>query len=622
ANPNTKNYEGLTPLHQCCIDGNIEMAKLFLQNGSYVNATDMDRWTPLHAAATCGHKDLAECLLQNGADLLAANNDDDMPFMITEDKETLDFLQKEMMYQGITNQMVKNKKESTYSNMKHDILNLLKNNESLDISVTEDGASFLHVAIAQFYNDLVQLLLKHNASQTTTDNEGWRPIHVAAYWGNKEALKLLVKNYKVDTEVKTNNGETPYDLCDKEIKNYLINLVKKNQPQKRLSLRETSQILDLDFLHLHLVTKKHEKNELDHKSQHKNTSDSITNSPKLQRRSSDDLHSLPILNFQVSDIALEKRNSVRDAKKNVPNKRFTTSESIHSFKNEDIEDTTHSYYKENLTETVQNNCNINHEKEIKKSEEKEKSITNNHEKEMKQSNDEKYVSQSEAISFQEEPNKISQIKPDIEMPNLQEVHNSSPHEEATTFNANKTTDGINNNNNLQLRNPSESVTNLSPPLSNDGENYITTAENGIILINNNNLPPKERKLSDSSNEKLKCHMKSKDEIEKVEKREKEKSKTASNEMNTQSLITQESKLSDSPRKEILPRNSLSSLKEQRKENRKSNDLSTLFNEVEKDNKIFPYYANPNDLDIRYTFRQIPADIKYESIKKKKCCKIM
>ncbi|RXG69477.1 Protein phosphatase 1 regulatory inhibitor subunit 16B [Armadillidium vulgare] len=51
ANPNTKNYEGLTPLHQCCIDGNIEMAKLFLQNGSYVNATDMDRWTP--SACSC-----------------------------------------------------------------------------------------------------------------------------------------------------------------------------------------------------------------------------------------------------------------------------------------------------------------------------------------------------------------------------------------------------------------------------------------------------------------------------------------------------------------------------------------------------------------------------------------
>lgn len=73
--PDASNEDGLTALHQCCIDNNIEMLKLLLDYGANVDAQDSDKWTPLHAAATCGHLELVKILISRGANLLAVNTD-------------------------------------------------------------------------------------------------------------------------------------------------------------------------------------------------------------------------------------------------------------------------------------------------------------------------------------------------------------------------------------------------------------------------------------------------------------------------------------------------------------------------------------------------------------------
>ncbi|KAG8337310.1 hypothetical protein J6590_026275 [Homalodisca vitripennis] len=63
--PDSTNEDGLTALHQCCIDDNEEMMKLLLQFGANVNAEDSEKWTPLHAAATCGHLHLVRYLIDS-----------------------------------------------------------------------------------------------------------------------------------------------------------------------------------------------------------------------------------------------------------------------------------------------------------------------------------------------------------------------------------------------------------------------------------------------------------------------------------------------------------------------------------------------------------------------------
>lgn len=61
--PDSTNEDGLTALHQCCIDDNEEMLQLLLDFGANPNAEDSEKWTPLHAAATCAHLHLIRNLI-------------------------------------------------------------------------------------------------------------------------------------------------------------------------------------------------------------------------------------------------------------------------------------------------------------------------------------------------------------------------------------------------------------------------------------------------------------------------------------------------------------------------------------------------------------------------------
>ncbi|KAM3173540.1 hypothetical protein ACTXT7_012322 [Hymenolepis weldensis] len=47
----------------CCIDNNLDICTLLLENNANVNAKDNEQWTPLHAAATCGNKELCGILI-------------------------------------------------------------------------------------------------------------------------------------------------------------------------------------------------------------------------------------------------------------------------------------------------------------------------------------------------------------------------------------------------------------------------------------------------------------------------------------------------------------------------------------------------------------------------------
>lgn len=45
------NSDGLTALHQACIDDNEKLVEWLLKNGANINCKDNEGWTPLHASA-------------------------------------------------------------------------------------------------------------------------------------------------------------------------------------------------------------------------------------------------------------------------------------------------------------------------------------------------------------------------------------------------------------------------------------------------------------------------------------------------------------------------------------------------------------------------------------------
>ena len=58
-----------TPLHGVSANGQLEVVRLFLQNGAEVNAADALGWTALHGASLNGHVKVTKILLENATNI-------------------------------------------------------------------------------------------------------------------------------------------------------------------------------------------------------------------------------------------------------------------------------------------------------------------------------------------------------------------------------------------------------------------------------------------------------------------------------------------------------------------------------------------------------------------------
>lgn len=239
--PDLCNEDGLTALHQCCIDNYEEMVKILLERGASVNAQDNELWTPLHAAATCGHAGLVRILIAHGADLLAVNSDGNMPYDLCEDDPTLDIIETAMANRGITQEMINETRASTERRMLGDIQELIRQGEEVN-QQDSLGATLLHIAAANGYVQAAELLLEGGARMDLRDADGWQPLHAAACWGQMHVAELLV-SHGASLNAKTFLEETPIDLCeDEEFRNILLDLKHKHDIIMKSQLKHKTSL--------------------------------------------------------------------------------------------------------------------------------------------------------------------------------------------------------------------------------------------------------------------------------------------------------------------------------------------------------------------------------------------
>ncbi|XP_062568528.1 protein phosphatase 1 regulatory subunit 12A-like isoform X12 [Saccostrea cucullata] len=230
ADINTANVDGLTALHQACIDDNQSMVEFLVENGADVDVCDNEGWTPLHATASCGFTEIARYLLEQKANVAAVNNDGDLAIDICEDKEMRKILQEEMDNQGVDADVARSEEENQ---MLQDANKWLNNKSVKEKKHPKTGATALHVAAAKGYMKVINILLKAGADVNSQDYDGWTPLHAAAHWGQEEACKVLV-DHMCDMQIKNNAGQTAYDVADSDILKLLEELEKKQESKKDL----------------------------------------------------------------------------------------------------------------------------------------------------------------------------------------------------------------------------------------------------------------------------------------------------------------------------------------------------------------------------------------------------
>ncbi|XP_042261477.1 protein phosphatase 1 regulatory inhibitor subunit 16B [Thunnus albacares] len=239
--PDLCNEDGLTALHQCCIDNYEEMVKILLDRGATVNAQDNELWTPLHAAATCGHAGLVKILIAHGADLLAVNSDGNMPYDLCEDDPTLDIIETAMANRGITQEMINETRAATERRLLGDIQELLRQGEEVNHQDSQ-GATLLHITAANGYVQAAELLLEGGARMDLRDSDGWQPLHAAACWGQMHMAELLV-SHGASLNAKTFLEETPIDLCeDEEFRAILLDLKHKHDIIMKSQLKHKTSL--------------------------------------------------------------------------------------------------------------------------------------------------------------------------------------------------------------------------------------------------------------------------------------------------------------------------------------------------------------------------------------------
>ncbi|RDD39703.1 Protein phosphatase 1 regulatory subunit 12B [Trichoplax sp. H2] len=236
------NNDGLTALHQSCMDGNDEMVSLLVENGADVNICDFEGWTPLIAASSLGHIDIARYLLEHKADISKVTVDGETAIDVAEGEEMEELLRLEVEKRGLNLNLVRD----IESRKMLEDANKIKNGTLEDLIDDRTGATALHVASAKGYKEVVKILLAAKVNVNAVDFEGWTPLHAAAHWEQADICELLVEN-NADLYALTKMNEFPKDVAGDGTQDLLEDLMKRFKPKPKPTtlVRRTSEISKL-----------------------------------------------------------------------------------------------------------------------------------------------------------------------------------------------------------------------------------------------------------------------------------------------------------------------------------------------------------------------------------------
>ncbi|XP_014228709.1 serine/threonine-protein phosphatase 6 regulatory ankyrin repeat subunit A-like [Trichogramma pretiosum] len=225
--------DGYTHFHVACIYGLDDVVARFLQLGQDPNCVcPVTGSSPLHLAQNNNKKEVVKLLLKNGANLILADKDGTTPLHLICDR-FIDEDWTEEFFEICSDRLqtveidVRNKEGHTplslalMSNSNKAVETLLRNGADPNLT-NEEGQTPLHmiggwtreVAVKTFLD--ISDAVNRPVQVDARDNEGNRPLHVAAKRGSDDAIELLLRR-GADPNLANEEGQTPLHLICKRI---------------------------------------------------------------------------------------------------------------------------------------------------------------------------------------------------------------------------------------------------------------------------------------------------------------------------------------------------------------------------------------------------------------------
>ncbi len=175
-----------TLLHHAAYGGRIEVARLLVEKGADVNATEANGYTPLHVACGEQHVEMAKFLLSNGSvpSLKVRDAWGNTPLILTvaTRKEKAGWI---LIKHGAV------AVNDPASNPAAQLVEVLVAAGADVQAVTSKGNTALHIAAYKGYGDLVSLLLEKGADRKATNSDGLTAEALAQAYHQEDVVKLL-----------------------------------------------------------------------------------------------------------------------------------------------------------------------------------------------------------------------------------------------------------------------------------------------------------------------------------------------------------------------------------------------------------------------------------------------
>ncbi|KAK7392372.1 hypothetical protein VNO78_20808 [Psophocarpus tetragonolobus] len=182
-------WEGRTPIHVAAREGHVRVIEFCVWMGGNPNCVDWKGWSPLHYAAWKGQVKATECLLECSNMKYARDREGRRAFCIAKEREASEGRRRLVDLLGWGDALLRAARVDDVNGVKR----CLGEGASVN-GRDQNGWSPLHWAAFKGGIKSVKVLLEHGAEVDIVDDAGYTPLHSAAEAGHLQLAFFLISH--------------------------------------------------------------------------------------------------------------------------------------------------------------------------------------------------------------------------------------------------------------------------------------------------------------------------------------------------------------------------------------------------------------------------------------------